>query len=581
MLLLSLPALGQNRPAAVGTGLRGQYYEGKNFEKLVLTRTDKAIDFDWTQSQPFVGQSTERFVSPGPGVPAEWLSARWTRYLYAPESSSYTFQMVIDDGMRVWIGGQKVLDSWTDQAVTRYSARKTLTAGRYYSLRVEYYQVRWVTRALLSWQLPSSQAPSAPEQDVNFDLNVPEPPPIPSQYLYPTLPAAVKLLGPPAPKSEGTRSIMPDPPPGKEQRALLSATPVQLSAGVPVRGKVPAGSGLQATYYAGSVRGPAVHSRVEPVVNVTWRGPAPAPGVPGQGFSVRWTGYVYAPESGLYVLHTEWDDATDIRFAGESVLSMEQYEPEYFLPRKPPIPVDMARQLTAGQFYRINLTCKNVRGVSRAVLSWTRPSTAGTPTTLEQAFAGAKRRGLAVVPQQFLYPELPRPLPEPPATPVWVARTPAKPPARPRPPVAATTRPKPTAPRPVRPAPGSPSPVGPVITLPDLAALSRGSAVTLPNLYFTQSTAFLISTSRPTLNALARTLRAQPNLRLEIAGHTDNVREAALNQRLSEQRAQVIRRYLVQQGIDAVRLLARGYGGTRPVVDNRSARNRRVEAIVQ
>ncbi|WP_311181763.1 OmpA family protein [Hymenobacter volaticus] len=55
--------------------------------------------------------------------------------------------------------------------------------------------------------------------------------------------------------------------------------------------------------------------------------------------------------------------------------------------------------------------------------------------------------------------------------------------------------------------------------------------------------------------------------------------------RLSEQRAQVVRRYLVQQGIDSARLVARGYGGTRPVADNRDpqqrARNRRVEVVVQ
>jgi outer membrane protein OmpA-like peptidoglycan-associated protein len=123
------------------------------------------------------------------------------------------------------------------------------------------------------------------------------------------------------------------------------------------------------------------------------------------------------------------------------------------------------------------------------------------------------------------------------------------------------------------------------VVLPDLAALSRGAAVTLPNLYFTQSTASLLPTSRPMLNALARRLREQPRLRLEIAGHTDNVGEPALNLRLSEQRARVVRQYLVQQGIDSARLTARGYGGTRPVADNRDPRqrprNRRVEVVVQ
>ena len=362
-----------------------------------------------------------------------------------------------------------------------------------------------------------------------------------------------------------------------------TATPVKPSAGTTVAGKLPDGIGLQATYYASSVRGPAVHSRVEPVVNVTWRGSTPAPSVPGQGFSVRWTGYIYAPESGLYVLHTEWDDATDITFAGESVLSMEKYEPEYFKPSKPPIPVDMVQNLTAGHFYQIDLAYKNVQGVSRAVLSWVRPSAMGRPATLEQAFEATKQYVPTVVPKQFLYPELPRPLPEPPATPVITARQLPKP-------VTSTKRPaaRPASSLAIRPTarPTVPAKLpADTVVLPNLGALGRGATVTLPNLYFTQSTASLLPTSRPMLNALARRLREQPVLRLEIAGHTDNVGDPSLNLRLSEQRARVVRQYLVQQGIDSVRLTARGYGGSRPVADNRDPqqrpRNRRVEVVVQ
>ncbi|TGE27609.1 OmpA family protein [Hymenobacter metallicola] len=269
-----------------------------------------------------------------------------------------------------------------------------------------------------------------------------------------------------------------------------------------------------------------------------------------------------------------------MRFAGESVLEMEKYEPEYFRPRKPPIPVDMVYQLEAGKFYRIDLAYKNIQGVSRAVLSWARPGALGNPATLEAAFAAKDRTRLTVIPKQFLYPELPRPLPAP--APV-VAAKPAKiSVAVPKLAVAAA--------RPARPVVAVPKPVPvraaePVIELPDLSALSKGAAVTLPNLYFTQSTAVLLPSSRPMLNALVRNLQEQPALQLEIAGHTDNVGEPAKNLRLSEQRARVVRRYLVQQGIDSVRLTARGYGGTRPVADNRDPqqrpRNRRVEIVVQ
>lgn len=353
------------------------------------------------------------------------------------------------------------------------------------------------------------------------------------------------------------------------------------SRGVIVAGHLPAGTGLRAAYHAGAPRGAAALSRVEPGVHVTWRGNAPAPGVPGQGFSVRWTGYVRAPETGVYVLHTEWDDATDIHFAGQSVLEMERNEMAFFTGSKPNlgyIPVESVQYFTAGQFYRIDLAYKNVQGISRAVLAWARPSELGHPIKLEQTYFAAKGHRYVPIPAAFLYPELPRPV-----APV------AAPAPAPRPTVVpiVSRRVAPAAVVARRPAPVRPTPPPPaeLPLLSALAVLPRGTVVALPSLYFTQSTADLLPASRPTLNALARELRQRPALRLEIAGHTDNVGEADRNLRLSQQRAQVVRRYLLQQGIDSLRLTARGYGGTRPVADNRNPelrpRNRRVEVVVQ
>ncbi|UOQ53892.1 PA14 domain-containing protein [Hymenobacter cellulosivorans] len=280
--LLLLPGWGlwaQTAATPAEHGLRGQYYEGKNFEKLVLTRKDPAVNFDWSRRQNGPGQPIKFFVSPGPGVPSTWFSARWTGYILAPKTGVYTFTMATDDGMRVWVGGRQILDSWVDQPITRFTAQMKLTAGRYYSVRVEYYQVERDTKALLAWQLPGSTA---------------EPVPVPTQSLYVNLPVTAEPFVAPskAASTEGTIRII-SAPPGKTVPA--TATAVKPSRGVTVAGKLPGGIGLQATYYAGSVRGAAVHSRVEPVVNVTWKGAPPAPGAPGQGFSVRWTGYVYAP----------------------------------------------------------------------------------------------------------------------------------------------------------------------------------------------------------------------------------------------------------------------------------------------
>jgi len=85
----------------------------------------------------------------------------------------------------------------------------------------------------------------------------------------------------------------------------------------------------------------------------------------------------------------------------------------------------------------------------------------------------------------------------------------------------------------------------------------------------------------PFLNEVVTILKMNPETKVEIEGHTDNVGTAEYNQRLSEERAKVIMDYLVENGIDAERLSQKGYGVTQPVASNDTeegrAKNRRVE----
>jgi outer membrane protein OmpA-like peptidoglycan-associated protein len=76
-------------------------------------------------------------------------------------------------------------------------------------------------------------------------------------------------------------------------------------------------------------------------------------------------------------------------------------------------------------------------------------------------------------------------------------------------------------------------------------------------------------------------LQSNPDLKLEISGHTDNTGKAEANLSLSQKRADAVKQYLVQKGIDAGRIKATGYGQQHPLYDNKTeegkAKNRRVE----
>jgi OOP family OmpA-OmpF porin len=89
--------------------------------------------------------------------------------------------------------------------------------------------------------------------------------------------------------------------------------------------------------------------------------------------------------------------------------------------------------------------------------------------------------------------------------------------------------------------------------------------------------------SAKTLDDAAAALKGVPDLKLEVAGHTDNVGGADANRKLSEARAQSVMQALVTRGIAAARLTAKGYGPDKPVADNSTepgrAKNRRVELI--
>ncbi len=117
-----------------------------------------------------------------------------------------------------------------------------------------------------------------------------------------------------------------------------------------------------------------------------------------------------------------------------------------------------------------------------------------------------------------------------------------------------------------------------------LVPLQAGQTVVLNNIFFETGKAELRDGSRSELTRVVRMLQSNPQMTIEVSGHTDNVGAAAGNLGLSRSRAQSVADYLVKNGIARDRITAKGLGQTSPIADNRTEegreRNRRVEFTI-
>jgi len=123
---------------------RGEYFDNRWLGGTpVLTRNDKFIDFDWG------------YGSPDSRVPGDNFSASWTRTVdFAP--GTYRFTVRTDDGVRLWVGEQLVIDQWRDQWAQSHSATVYLSGEEL--VHMETYEHTGVAVARLRWTLVGGSA---------------------------------------------------------------------------------------------------------------------------------------------------------------------------------------------------------------------------------------------------------------------------------------------------------------------------------------------------------------------------------------------------------------------------------------
>jgi outer membrane protein OmpA-like peptidoglycan-associated protein len=148
-----------------------------------------------------------------------------------------------------------------------------------------------------------------------------------------------------------------------------------------------------------------------------------------------------------------------------------------------------------------------------------------------------------------------------------------------RPPPVVVLAPPPPPPAVVLLPPPLPSPPPPPAPLRVQAELDR--LLANGHINFKSGSDRLEADSTPLLDTIAQLLASEPELKVEVEGHTDNAGDPATNRRLSERRAQAVQTYLASKGIDPKRIHTVGSGSTRPVVRARTPEayemNRRIE----
>lgn len=125
-------------------GLQSEYFSNANLSgDPALKRVDASINFEWNN------------ISPGPGVPAQNYSVRWSGMLIPPVDGDYRLGVNTDGGSRLFLDGKKIVDDWNPHGAHIITTLVHLAAGHAYPIRMEYFHHSWESTARLRWLPPN------------------------------------------------------------------------------------------------------------------------------------------------------------------------------------------------------------------------------------------------------------------------------------------------------------------------------------------------------------------------------------------------------------------------------------------
>ena len=141
-------------------GLKGEYFNNRNLEGTpALTRIDSQLEFDWPWA-------------PGDGVNVDDFSIRWTGFLKSDQALDGWLGLSSDDGIRMYIDDQLVIDNWTKGATSMVTVPKNIEKGKKYKVRIEMWEGGWGARAHFRWNLEKVNLQPAIEAAKKADVAI-------------------------------------------------------------------------------------------------------------------------------------------------------------------------------------------------------------------------------------------------------------------------------------------------------------------------------------------------------------------------------------------------------------------------
>jgi hypothetical protein len=154
-----------------GTGLTADFFTGNNEtdflrRRPVASRIDPVVDFIWGGDGPLEAVGNDNFL------------VRWRGEILAPVTDEFTFYLTADDGVRLWVDDELIIDQWVPQPPTEASGTISLEGGRKYRIRLEYFeagggaqvQLEYSSRTIPRGIIPTTQLFPDPFTAVNEDF---------------------------------------------------------------------------------------------------------------------------------------------------------------------------------------------------------------------------------------------------------------------------------------------------------------------------------------------------------------------------------------------------------------------------